>query len=663
MLHINSITIKNFRPYYGIKRFDFGEEDGLSIIMGDNGIGKSSLIRAFKYVLYDEFDNELEFKIKNELNIVAWEEQNFEMYVVLDFTYNNDDYILKRSRTMKANLLQPKSDNDFLSSVMLNQNGKILSNAETERILKNIIPKKISEYILFEGETISRYKKLLDSNQNSEIYKSIRKILGLTVLENSLFDLETQLSIYESEKIKMAKENTSNEKIKKQLSGFNEERKNLLTEQKETKEKLAEAKEQLENSKQILKNNTSISNLMKEKTGYETEIKNAKESIISLKQMVKNKIKQYKSFSKEFVESELKGVPDEIIEIKNNVQSNKFKEEKIKQLEDVYLMEECQYCGNHIGDSERFNIEQKINELQKDLIAVEDERLILLYEHEEKMNALNNLISDVPDLEKTFIKDQELMIQQNLIKIDGFKQSLKTTNEQIESLGGVGDLDEVVRAYSQAETNITIYNNTLDEINKSLGDVQSKIDNVSKKIIADIDLSVIESKINITKTLIKVFKLSIEEFSKKMRIKVQEDATELFKQISENKEYDRLEFDEHYGLKLLDRKNRVVPNISSGYMNLITISLIYGLHKNSTLTGTIVLDAPFSVLTEFHRENIISAFQKLSPQVILLVYKDQIDLYKIRKDMQGHLVNEYEIYQDRSQVDSSYKTEIRRIEE
>lgn len=663
MLHINSITIKNFRPYYGIKRFDFGEEDGLSIIMGDNGIGKSSLIRAFKYVLYDEFDNELEFKIKNELNIVAWEEQNFEMYVVLDFTYNNDDYILKRSRTMKANLLQPKSDNDFFSSVMLNQNGKILSNAETERILKNIIPKKISEYILFEGETISRYKKLLDSNQNSEIYKSIRKILGLTVLENSLFDLETQLSIYESEKIKMAKENTSNEKIKKQLSGFNEERKNLLTEQKETKEKLAEAKEQLENSKQILKNNTSISNLMKEKTGYETEIKNAKESIISLKQMVKNKIKQYKSFSKEFVESELKGVPDEIIEIKNNVQSNKFKEEKIKQLEDVYLMEECQYCGNHMGDSERFNIEQKINELQKDLIAVEDERLILLYEHEEKMNALNNLISDVPDLEKTFIKDQELMIQQNLIKIDGFKQSLKTTNEQIESLGGVGDLDEVVRAYSQAETNITIYNNTLDEINKSLGDVQSKIDNVSKKIIADIDLSVIESKINITKTLIKVFKLSIEEFSKKMRIKVQEDATELFKQISENKEYDRLEFDEHYGLKLLDRKNRVVPNISSGYMNLITISLIYGLHKNSTLTGTIVLDAPFSVLTEFHRENIISAFQKLSPQVILLVYKDQIDLYKIRKDMQGHLINEYEIYQDRSQVDSSYKTEIRRIEE
>ena len=39
---------------------------------------------------------------------------------------------------------------------MLNQNGKILSNAETEEYLK-MIPKKYRVYS-FEGETISRYK-------------------------------------------------------------------------------------------------------------------------------------------------------------------------------------------------------------------------------------------------------------------------------------------------------------------------------------------------------------------------------------------------------------------------------------------------------------------------------------------------------------------------
>jgi hypothetical protein len=146
-----------------------------------------------------------------------------------------------------------------------------------------------------------------------------------------------------------------------------------------------------------------------------------------------------------------------------------------------------------------------------------------------------------------------------------------------------------------------------------------------------------------------------------MRTKVQHDASLMFKSISENQQYDRLVFDENYGLKLIDVQDRVVPNISSGYMTLITISLIYGLHKNSSLTGTIILDAPFSVLTNFHRDKIIKTFQTLSPQVLLLVYKDQIDIESIRTEMQGKLLNEYEIYQDRNEVNSSYKTNIREV--
>ena len=43
MLHITKITLNNYRPYYGVTEIDIGEEQGLSIIMGDNGIGKTSL--------------------------------------------------------------------------------------------------------------------------------------------------------------------------------------------------------------------------------------------------------------------------------------------------------------------------------------------------------------------------------------------------------------------------------------------------------------------------------------------------------------------------------------------------------------------------------------------------------------------------------------------
>jgi len=296
------------------------------------------------------------------------------------------------------------------------------------------------------------------------------------------------------------------------------------------------------------------------------------------------------------------------------------------------------------------------------IIPVTENDMLELAKHNEKSSKLNDLIEDVPDLDKGFIKKEELKIQQKIVEIDGYDQLLKMTNNQIEVLGGVGDLEKVGKAYSQAVINIGYYERIIEECGLKLEETQKKIDKIYDKNIIEIDLSSMESKIKTTKKLIEVFRLSIDKFSEKMRMKVQEDATKMFKQISENKEYSRLAFDEHYGLKLLDNKNRVVPNISSGYMNLITISLIYGLHKNSSLTGTIVLDAPFSVLTEFHRENIISTFQKLSPQVILLVYKDQIDLMKIREDMKGNLLNEFEIFQDRTKADSSYKTEIRRVE-
>ena len=58
----------------------------------------------------------------------------------------------------------------------------------------SILPEKIAEYILFEGETISKYKKLLDRNRNNEIYASIREILGLKVLGRRLPTLKKPVS-------------------------------------------------------------------------------------------------------------------------------------------------------------------------------------------------------------------------------------------------------------------------------------------------------------------------------------------------------------------------------------------------------------------------------------------------------------------------------------
>ena len=52
---INSITMKNFQCYYGEhedNKFEF--TDGLNLIIGNNGAGKSKFYDAFYWVLNDK---------------------------------------------------------------------------------------------------------------------------------------------------------------------------------------------------------------------------------------------------------------------------------------------------------------------------------------------------------------------------------------------------------------------------------------------------------------------------------------------------------------------------------------------------------------------------------------------------------------------------------
>lgn len=664
MLHINRVIVKNFRPYYGVVTFDFGQADGISIVFGNNGIGKSSLIRAIRFVLYDEFDSSGDFQIKNELNIVAWEEQNYEMYVALDFKYNDAQYQLKRTRRPKGTVHGiPQSDNDFEGNPTLVKNGVMLPLDETNRILSNIIPKTISEYILFEGETIRKYKDLLDNNKNVEIYESIRKILGITTLENSRNDLEKQRGIYNEERVKILREQAKNVTLINALSRLTEEQKQFESDRKQAIDDLKTTTEQKEKYETILNNNQRISDLLANRSAQKEKLKGIGNNIEEEKEKIKGSLKQYKSFCYDLIKEETSIIPDSISETKKAQEDNHLAEKEKAILYNLLGLPNCTYCGHEMHDDEFGKIEAKIQEIDRKMIVITQEASQEVLEFDQKMDNLSKMLEGLSKgVFEIQIQQAETQIQTKLIEKDGIENQIKGIESQIETLGGTNDLDQVAKSFSIAEANERLHRKTIEDCEKSLKQIQSSIDEIAKKSPRNIDTEEIDSKIQTTTTLIDIFSRSIDAFSENMRKNVQEDATLMFKKISENQEYDKLEFDEQYGLKLIDHEGRIVPNVSSGYMTLITISLIYGLHKNSSLTGTIILDAPFSVLTHFHRDKIIEAFQTLSPQVILFVYRDQIDLEEVRRNMHGRLINEHEIYQDRTEINSSYKTRRRQVE-
>ena len=47
MLQFTSLTVENFGPFKGCQTIDFTNEDGVTIIWGNNGRGKTTLLNIF----------------------------------------------------------------------------------------------------------------------------------------------------------------------------------------------------------------------------------------------------------------------------------------------------------------------------------------------------------------------------------------------------------------------------------------------------------------------------------------------------------------------------------------------------------------------------------------------------------------------------------------
>ncbi|NCA95506.1 MAG: hypothetical protein EOM74_00840 [Methanomicrobia archaeon] len=68
-MHINSLSIKNFRSFGNYETvINFSDAPTLSLIVGNNGAGKSSILEALTYCLYGKLDKINKKDLPNKYN-------------------------------------------------------------------------------------------------------------------------------------------------------------------------------------------------------------------------------------------------------------------------------------------------------------------------------------------------------------------------------------------------------------------------------------------------------------------------------------------------------------------------------------------------------------------------------------------------------------------
>ena len=461
---ISKVKIKNFQSYYD--NTDINLQKGLNLFLGTIGAGKSKLFNAFYWCFYDEIyktdSGWLDINSRNFLSVFnkkclldADENDVIECCVELTVKSENKTYNIKNQISIeRINLEDYTSEKNwkYLSSDLIvsfdNEDGNRnnLENFEARNYIdKKILPKQISKYIWFQGETLN---ELIDIKNGSTFRNAINYISYIEYYKNNIKLIEEVISKTEKELRKKKKKNTTNEK---EYTRITYEIERLEREIKSNNQNLENKQKELE---QIEKAISDIDKRLNDINEY-IELKNKEKSFEIERKRVFEKLEELdkgksNKFSKKWILKDTKELLNSGFSKLNIFQ--KWYEEKQNNnptglpydipspayLKDMLDKKECFVCGNKFNkDSEHYNrIKErleyatgKIEEVKKEnreLLSLNNKVTVLL-SNEGYLNSLTESIET--DIKEYFDTQKELISKKNEIL-----DSLKDIKDEITAL-------------------------------------------------------------------------------------------------------------------------------------------------------------------------------------------------------------------------------------
>ena len=185
------LEINNFRQFYGKQSIDFAvdPEHGVTLIHGENNGGKTALLNALRWCLYEETTENL-LDPKNLLNKHAESQGKNTFSVSVQLEHEN--------RLLDVRRIQDKNSGSSNLHVYEIIDGCYAEKAEENpnTLINTFLPKEMSQYFFYQGEGTGT---LSSQNDFSHIKDAIEKVLGLTVAKTTLRHLSAVKISYQKD--------------------------------------------------------------------------------------------------------------------------------------------------------------------------------------------------------------------------------------------------------------------------------------------------------------------------------------------------------------------------------------------------------------------------------------------------------------------------------
>lgn len=191
---IQKIEMYNFRQFVGTQSIEFSTDKNrnVTVLIGVNTSGKTTIIRAFEWCLYGKngFEDQvlLNSDVRSNMNIGDTQTT----FVAVTFIHGDMQYTLKRSFKYVCNdrkteggevsVVLNKKPEEELSLEYLLADGQTKTKVERNNIeesIDRVLPTDLSDYFFFGGE------RIFSIANRTDLSKAVKGLMRLDVLEHS----------------------------------------------------------------------------------------------------------------------------------------------------------------------------------------------------------------------------------------------------------------------------------------------------------------------------------------------------------------------------------------------------------------------------------------------------------------------------------------------
>lgn len=676
---VNRISLENWSSFYGSHSIDLsidiGKGKNVILFHGETGSGKTSITSAVQWLISGV--TKMTKKVGDVRTSiirkpVMWSERNFKgslmnleafnqgaakFRVEIEFMSDDNLYTVSRTCVPKSGLWS-KQEQESLTELTLTDHGKMIEwkNDEAQKELNKIIPKRLLQFFVVEGDFIEKYTETLFGTSTSiEMNQSVNDAVGAEAIHRVTLALNTVLTqtseSIKNIKVKSNRENQLNDQYNYYVKRLREVRNEIESYQLDLEHKRLDHNR----SKNTLEAFEGIRQTLEHKERVEAAIAAKKDSIPQVVNTISTNMEDGWRIILSPLFNETVSRKEELSKIKRNVNLNLAK--KTIQHENLLASDEaveapaCLICGaecvscaqsNELIDNSK--IESQLEELSQEIKLINDE-----------LSVFEQKFDDIISMEKNTISERR--IKQSISDFNDLKKTLKSIKIlefQLDELRDLlidvsdGDFKSALRRHDQLEKEIEeIEKNiqwrendkdndeciaALEKKIKSFGNIEIKSNTLKSQ------LSSAEARHQVVQLLITAFEETENRYLESKRLELNKMMTSTFRLMITDEEqkqtHDSLITEEDWSVTCLTTSGTPQPMENPGTQRKATLSYLEALRECSNVVFPIILDNPAAPLELPAKTALAEHFiGNCERQTILLTHSGGWEL--------DHLLNKY----------------------